>query len=70
MDRLFLYWRNGLGPRSLWAASPEQALEKVLEALRADPDRHLFPYLWGSLRPATVEERDDLYNRMAAQFGG
>ena len=72
--QLFIYWREGSGPASMWASTLAEAEERI----RLAEEGRVQQFGWacrnplrpGSLRPATEQERDNLYAHMAAQFGG
>lgn len=73
-QQLFIYWREGSGPASMWAYTLAEAEGRVQRAeeerAQAFGQACRCPCRPGSLRPATEQEKDNLYARMAAQFGG
>lgn len=71
---LFIYWREGSGPATIWADTLAEARERIRLAEEARVQQFggacRNPMRPGSLRPATEQEKDNLYAHMAAQFGG
>lgn len=71
---LFIYWREGSGPASMWADTLVEAEVRIGLAEEARAQQFGWacrnPMRPGSLRLATQQEKDGLYGYMAAQFSG